>query len=102
MGRHKKSVDRPIVPDGKYNSKVITKFVKRMMLDGKKETCTKIVYEAMDKLKSKTDKDPLEVLYPRYRFLYLECIPQQDQDIYLWDGQQTAQLKHQNIWMDKE
>ena len=61
MGRHKKSVDRPIVPDGKYNSKVITKFVKRMMLDGKKETCTKIIYEAMDKLKAKTEKDPLEV-----------------------------------------
>ena len=61
MGRHKKSVDRPIVPDGKYNSKIITKFVKRMMLDGKKETCTKIIYEAMDKLKAKTEKDPLEV-----------------------------------------
>ena len=33
-----------------------------MMLDGKKETATKIIYEAMDKLKAKTDKDPLEVL----------------------------------------
>ena len=32
-----------------------------MMLDGKKDTCTKIVYEAMDKLKAKTEKDPLEV-----------------------------------------
>ena len=29
--------------------------------DGKKDTCTKIVYEAMDKLKAKTEKDPLEV-----------------------------------------
>jgi small subunit ribosomal protein S7 len=33
-----------------------------MMLDGKKSICTKIVYEAMDNLKAKTDKDPLEVL----------------------------------------
>jgi small subunit ribosomal protein S7 len=33
-----------------------------MMLDGKKETCVKIVYKAMDNLKAKTDKDPLEVL----------------------------------------
>ena len=32
------------------------------MLDGKKSICTKIVYEAMDNLKAKTDKDPLEVL----------------------------------------
>ena len=62
MGRHKKTIDRPITPDVKYNSKVIAKFVSRMMLDGKKATCTKIIYEAMDKLKAKTDKDPLEVL----------------------------------------
>ena len=61
MGRHKKSVNRPIVPDVKYNSPVITKFVSRMMLDGKKDICTKIVYKAMDQLKAKTDKDPLEV-----------------------------------------
>ena len=32
-----------------------------MMLDGKKETCTKIIYEAMDKLQAKAEKDPLEV-----------------------------------------
>ena len=31
------------------------------MLDGKKQTCFKIVYQAMDNLKAKTDKDPLEV-----------------------------------------
>ncbi len=62
MGRHKKSVERPLIPDVKYNSKVVSKLVCRMMLDGKKETCQKIVYEAMDKLKAKADKDPLEVL----------------------------------------
>ena len=62
MGRHKKSIERPLMPDVKYNNKVISKFVCRMMLDGKKETCQKIVYQAMDKLKVKTDKDPLEVL----------------------------------------
>ena len=61
MGRHKKSVNRPIVPDARYNSPVISKFVTRMMLDGKKETCAKIIYEAMDKLKAKTNQDPLEV-----------------------------------------
>lgn len=49
------------MPDSKFNSPVITKFVSRMMLDGKKDTCTKIVYEALDKLQAKTDKNPLEV-----------------------------------------
>jgi ribosomal protein S7, bacterial/organelle len=61
MGRHKKSIDRPINPDVKYNSKVVSKFITRMMLQGKKETCKKIVYAAMDNLKAKTDKEPLEV-----------------------------------------
>ena len=61
MGRHKKSVNRPIVPDSRYNSTVVSKFVTRMMLDGKKDICVRIIYDAMDKLKAKTDKDPLEV-----------------------------------------
>ena len=61
MGRHKKSVNRPILPDAKYNSVVVSKFVSRMMLDGKKDTCVKIIYSALDKLKAKTEKDPLEV-----------------------------------------
>ncbi len=61
MGRHKKSVNRPLTPDVKYNSVVVSKFVNRMMLDGKKSICAQIVYEAMDKLKAKTEKDPLEV-----------------------------------------
>ncbi len=61
MGRHKKSINRPIMPDAKYNSAVVSKFVTRMMLDGKKDTCVKIVYQAFDQLKAKTDKDPLEV-----------------------------------------
>lgn len=61
MGRHKKSVDRPVMPDVKYNSVVVSKFVNRMMLNGKKSVCTEIIYEAMDKLKAKAGKDPLEV-----------------------------------------
>lgn len=61
MGRKNKSVDRHVMPDVKYNSVVVSKFVGRMMLDGKKATCVGIIYDAMDKLKAKTDKDPLEV-----------------------------------------
>ncbi|MBP3709249.1 MAG: 30S ribosomal protein S7 [Treponema sp.] len=61
MGRHKKTIDRPVMPDVKYNSKVVSKFITRMMLNGKKETSKRILYTAMDNLKTKTDKDPLEV-----------------------------------------
>ncbi len=61
MGRKNKSINRPIAPDSKYNSPVISKFVTRMMIDGKNATCVRIVYEAMDILKANTDKEPLEV-----------------------------------------
>ena len=61
MGRKNKSVNRPVMPDVKYNSVVISKFVSRMMLDGKKATSVRIFYSALDLLKAKTEKDPLEV-----------------------------------------
>ena len=61
MGRHKKSVNRPVMPDERYNSVVVSKFITRMMLDGKKSICTRIIYDAFENLKGKTDKDPLEV-----------------------------------------
>ena len=61
MGRKSKTVNRVITPDSKYNSAVISKFVSRMMLDGKRTTCANLVYDAMDQLKEKTSNDPLEV-----------------------------------------
>jgi small subunit ribosomal protein S7 len=61
MGRKNKTINRPIAPDTKYNSVVVSKFVSRMMLDGKKATCLRLVYDAFDQLKAKTEKDPLEV-----------------------------------------
>lgn len=61
MGRKNKSINRPVMPDTRYNSTVISKFVGRMMLDGKKSVSMRIVYEALDTLKQKMEKDPLEV-----------------------------------------
>ena len=61
MGRKNKSVTRPVLPDSRYNSTVVSKFVSRMMLDGKKSVSVRIIYEAFDTLKAKTEKDPLEV-----------------------------------------
>ncbi len=61
MGRKNKSVNRPVMPDAKYNSVVVSKFVSRMMKDGKKSVSVRIIYDAMDRLREKTEKDPLEV-----------------------------------------
>jgi len=61
MGRKKKSIDRKIAPDSKYNSAVVSKFVNRMMWEGKRSLSMRIVHGAMGILQGKIDKEPLEV-----------------------------------------
>jgi small subunit ribosomal protein S7 len=61
MGRKHKSLNRPIRPDYKYNSAIVTKFIQRMMIQGKKLTAARIIYDAMDIIKEKTGNEPLEV-----------------------------------------
>ena len=61
MGRKNKSVNRPILPDSRYNSTVVSKFVSRMMLDGKKSITTAILYDCLDVIKTKTGEEPLAV-----------------------------------------
>ena len=52
---------RDVLPDPIYNSKVVTKLINNVMLDGKKTVAQTIVYDAFDIIKEKTEKDPLEV-----------------------------------------
>jgi len=52
---------RDVLPDPMYNSKVVTKLVNNMMLDGKKGTAQKIVYGAFEIIAEKTGKDAVEV-----------------------------------------
>ncbi len=52
---------RKILPDPKYKSVRLTKFINQIMLDGKKGTSEHIVYGAMDIIKEKTGREPLEV-----------------------------------------
>jgi len=52
---------RDVLPDPIYNSKVVTKLVNNVMLDGKKTVAQTIVYDAFDIIKEKTQKEPLEV-----------------------------------------
>jgi small subunit ribosomal protein S7 len=61
MGRKKKTIDRKIVPDPKYNSVVLSKFVNRMMWEGKRSISMRIVHEALGILQGKVEKEPLEV-----------------------------------------
>ena len=52
---------RDVLPDPMYNSKLVTKLVNSIMLDGKKGVAQKIVYGAFDIVKEKSGKDPIAV-----------------------------------------
>ena len=52
---------RDVLADPMYNSKVVTKLVNNIMLDGKKGVAQKIVYGAFDRVAAKTGKEALEV-----------------------------------------
>ncbi len=59
--RRRRPPKREILPDPKYGSNLVTKFVNCMMLKGKKGVSETIFYQAMDILADKTQKDPIEV-----------------------------------------
>ena len=59
--RKKRAERRDVLPDPIYKSKVVTKLVNRIMLDGKKGVAEKILYEAFDTVKEKTGEDPVVV-----------------------------------------
>jgi small subunit ribosomal protein S7 len=61
MGRKKKSIDRGILPDPKYNSVLVSKFVNRMMWQGKRSVSLRLVHGALDQIKTKSGNEPLEV-----------------------------------------
>ncbi len=52
---------RDVLPDPIYNSKLVTKLINNIMLDGKRGTAQKIVYGAFDIINEKTDRNALEV-----------------------------------------
>ncbi len=61
MPRRGTIAKRDVLPDPMYNSKVVTKLINNVMLDGKKAVAQNIVYDAFDIIKEKEGKDPLEV-----------------------------------------
>ena len=60
--RKRQAIKRDVLADPIYNSKMVTKLINGIMLDGKKGTAQKILYNALDIVKEKTNNDPLEVL----------------------------------------
>ena len=59
--RKRRAVKRDVLPDPIYNSKVVTKLINTIMLDGKKGIAQTILYEAFDIVKEKTGEEPLTI-----------------------------------------
>ncbi len=62
MARRHAAVKRPILPDPKYRSEMIAKFINMLMMHGKKSVAEKVVYGALDTIHEKTKGDAMEVL----------------------------------------
>ena len=61
MPRRREVPQRTIIPDAKYNSKLVAKFVASIMRDGKKSVAESIFYSAFDIIEQKAKSEPLKV-----------------------------------------
>ena len=61
MSRKNRAPKREVLADPLYNSKIVTRLINRVMLDGKRGTAATIVYDAFEQIKEATGNDALEV-----------------------------------------
>src|ERR1019366_8185394 len=62
MPRRAAAQIRPVEPDSIHRSKLVSQVINKVMLDGKKSTAERIVYDALALIGDRSDKDPLEIL----------------------------------------
>ena len=63
MSRRRAAIKKEVLPDHKYKDKILTKFMNRVMLDGKKSVSENIVYGALNIVFEKTNKKPIEYFH---------------------------------------
>jgi small subunit ribosomal protein S7 len=61
MPRRAKIARREVLPDAKYHSKTVTMFINKVMLDGKKSTAERIMYDALDRVAERSGRSPLDM-----------------------------------------
>ena len=69
MPRRAAAQIRPVEPDAVHRSKLVAQVINKVMLDGKKSTAERIVYDALALLAERSDKDPVETLEASIRTL---------------------------------
>ena len=62
MPRRRVAAKREILPDPKFGSQVLAKFINMVMVDGKKSVAERIMYGALDTVTEKRGSDPMELL----------------------------------------
>ncbi|MBI2500313.1 MAG: 30S ribosomal protein S7 [Deltaproteobacteria bacterium] len=60
MSRKSRAVKRELLPDPRYMDKLVSKFICKLMIQGKKSVAEKIVYDAFNELGQKTGQEPLK------------------------------------------
>ena len=63
MSRRRAAINREVLPDHKFKDTILTKFMNRIMLDGKKSVSERIVYGAFNIVSEKTKKTPIEFFH---------------------------------------
>ena len=63
MSRRRKAVKREVMPDPKYNDKIVSKFTSCLMFDVKRSTAEKIVYGAFEIVQKKLGSEPIKTFH---------------------------------------
>lgn len=61
MPRRKRAIKRPDVPDAKFKSRNVARFISKLMYDGKRSLAERIVYDAFDAIEARQKRAPIEV-----------------------------------------
>jgi small subunit ribosomal protein S7 len=61
VSRRKKAEKRPVPPDPRYDSQTVSKFINRLMEEGKKSTAERIFYDSMDMIEQRTGQPGVQV-----------------------------------------
>ena len=61
MSRRRKAEKREVLPDSKFNDKVVTKFINGLMVNGKKSIAENIFYNALEEIEKETNESGIEI-----------------------------------------
>ena len=89
MSRKKTQPKTNIVPDPKFNSTIIPKLINNIMYDGKRGVAAKIVYDAIDKIKTKSKDEPINI--------FNEAINNIKPSVEVSEGQVVQPIKYQKL-----